>query len=265
MWLNSGVSMSKTEQFLEQCIVLDTETTSDDFHKAEIIESGFVLRNNGVWDVYQDLHRPVNGPIPPKIQSICYITNQMVSESQPFSESTAGLQSVIDVYKAGYVVAHNYSYDQRVLENNGIVLPKNSICTWRIAKKLFMDSPDITETNLPYLRFALELDVPLEYRCHRAGYDSLITGHLLESMIKLMESYGLIDETADLGTQIMEYSNAPIIHRTMPFGKYKNVAMSEIPTSYWQWAMKNTDWFNPEADSFDPDLLESINAALEGQ
>ena len=257
--------MSKIEDFLKKCIVLDTETTSSDHKTAEIIESGFVVRVDGAWNVFQDLHKPVNGPIPPKIESICYITNEMVENTLPFSHSADNFQRVVDQYSMGYVVAHNYSYDQHVLENNGIKLPKNSICTWRIAKKLFMDTPEVTETNLPYLRFALDLDIPLEYRCHRAGYDSLITGHLLESMIQLMISYGIIDDSIELGPQILDYSNSPIIHKTMPFGKYKNQPMSSIPASYWNWAMNNTDWFDQNADNFDPDLVASIHAALENQ
>ena len=257
--------MNKIEEFLSQCIVLDTETTSSDYKEAEIIESGFVVRKNGAWEMYQDLHTPLTGPIPPKIDSICYITNEMVENSTPFVDCAANFQKVVNQYTSGYVVAHNYSYDQRVLINNGITLPENSICTWRIAKKLFLESTEITETNLPYLRFALDLDIPLEYRCHRAGYDSLITGHLLEALVQLMLSYGILDETIDLGYQVMAYSNSPIIITTMPFGKHKGQPLTSVPPSYWSWAMKNTDWFNSESDNYDPDLAASIYAALESQ
>ena len=257
--------MSKIEHFLNQCIVLDTETTGEDSKTAEIIESGFVVRKNGNWEVFQDLHKPVKTEIPPKIESICYITNEMVENCAPFSASASNFQNIVNQYKNGYVVAHNYSYDKDVLENNGIVLPKKSICTWRIATKLFMDVDEVAETNLPYLRFALKLDIPIEMRCHRAGYDSLITGHLLETMIYLLIEYGMLDQNADIGEQLCELSNSPIIYKRMPFGKHKGQLMTEVPTSYWNWAMKNTSWFDESADDFNADLAASIHAALEDQ
>lgn len=257
--------MNKIEEFLKQCIVLDTETTSDDYKIAEIIESGFVTRNNNQeWDIYQQLHKPAD-PIPPKIESICYITNEMVNDHPPFSDTADKFQSIVDNFADGYVVAHNYFYDQRVLQNHGITLPEKSICTWRMAKKLFMNTPEIAETNLPYLRFALKLDVPIKFHCHRAGYDSLITGELLESMILLLEGYGIVDTSQDIGPQIHEYANSPIIYEKMPFGKYKGELMSSIPMSYWQWAMNNTHWFDETADNFDPDLMASIHKSLENQ
>lgn len=257
--------MTKKEEFLSQCIVVDTETNSDDYKIAEIIESGFVIRENQDWQIYQDLHSPVNRPIPPKVESICYITNDMVKDKVPFVESRDKFQEVVDRYKNGYVVAHNYFYDKKVLENHGIFLPENSICTWRMAKKLFSDIAEIEETNLPYLRFALKLDVPIDMHCHRAGYDSFITGRLLESMVDMMEELGLLDKDCDYGPQIHEYSNSPIIYTRMPFGKHRGELMTSIPISYWQWAMNNTHWFDETADNFDPDLMASIHAALENQ
>ena len=41
--------MSNKEEFLQSCLVLDTETNSDDYMIAEIIESGFVIREGGDW------------------------------------------------------------------------------------------------------------------------------------------------------------------------------------------------------------------------
>jgi hypothetical protein len=131
-----------------------------------------------------------------------------------------------------------------------------------MAKKLFNGMPDIAETNLPYLRFALELDVPITMYCHRAGNDSFITAKLLEVLVDLMESTGLLNKDEAYGPQIAKWAAEPIIYVNMPFGKHKNVPMGDIPKSYWAWAMKNTDWFNEEADNYDPDLAASIGAVL---
>lgn len=254
--------MSHKEIFLEQCIVLDTETTGKDYKTAEIIETGFVIRENGEWIIFQELHKPILTEIPATIQSICYITNKMVDDSPSFIESKETFQMVVDGFKQGYAVGHNYFYDMKVLQNHGITMPTNSICTWRMAKKLFNGIESIEETNLPYLRFALELDISIEMRCHRAGNDSYITGKLLEVLVEYMEGLGLLEKDLPYGPQIYEYARSPIIYERMPFGKHKGELMTAIPYSYWQWGMKNTDWFNEEADNFDPDLLASINKAL---
>lgn len=256
--------MSHKEDFLKSCLVLDTETNSDDYKIAEIIESGFVIREDGNWTIFQELHKPIDRPIPPKVESICYITNKMVEDKLSFIDSRDVFQAVVDGYSAGYLVAHNHFYDMRVLERHGIDTTKhNWICTWRMAKKLFANISEIEETNLPYLRFALELDVPLEMLCHRAGNDSFITAKLLEVFVDLMESHALIDLDLPYGPQVAEFASSPIIYERMPFGKHKGELMKDIPTSYWIWGMKNTDWFNEDADNFDPDLAASINLVLD--
>ena len=255
--------MPHKEEFLSQCLVLDTETNSDDYKIAEIIESGFVIRENNSWTIFQELHKPVNHPIPPKVESICYITNKMVEGKPSFVDSSVVFQEVINGYANGYLVAHNNFFDMRVLERHGIDTSKHTwICTWRMAKKLFNSTPEVEETNLPYLRFALELNVPIEMYCHRAGNDSYITAKLLEVFVELLEESGVIDKTKPYGPQIVKWSLEPIIYERMPFGKHKGELMTAVPHSYWQWAMKNTQWFDETADNFDPDLAASIEKAL---
>lgn len=256
--------MTRKEEFLQKCLVLDTETNSDDYKIAEIIESGFVIRENENWTIFQELHKPIDRPIPPKVESICYITNEMIEDKEAFIDNKDVFQSVVDGYVDGYLVAHNHFFDMRVLGNHGIDTSNHTwICTWRMAKKLFNGVAEIEETNLPYLRFALKLDVPIEMLCHRAGNDSFMTGRLLEFFVDMMEAEGILDTEQPYGPQIAQWASEPIIYERMPFGKHKGELMTSIPHSYWQWAMKNTHWFDEEADNFDPDLMASIYKALE--
>jgi len=255
--------MTLKEDFLQSCLVLDTETNSDDYKIAEIIESGFAIREGDDWTLFQELHKPVDRPIPPKVESICYITNKMVEDKPSFVDSKEVFVEVINGYAGGYLVAHNHFYDMRVLQNHGIDTTHYKwICTWRMAKKIFNSIRAIEETNLPYLRFALELDIPIEMRCHRAGNDSYMTAKLLEALVGYMEDMNLIDKEKPYGPQVLEYATSPIFYERMPFGKHKNELMIDVPVSYWNWAQKNTDWFNAEADNYDPDLAASINAVL---
>jgi len=258
-----GVSMSHKEDFLQSCLILDTETTGTDYKTAEIIEAGFVIREEGTWTIFQELHKPTGGVIPPMVESICYITNEMVEDKPTFVDSKDVFQSVVDGYSQGYLLAHNHFYDMRVLERHGIDTSNHSwICTWRMSKKIFNGMNEIESTSLPYLRFALDLDVPIEMRCHRAGNDSFITGRLLEVLVDLMESTGVLNQDEPYGPQIAKWAAEPIIYERMPFGKHKGELMTEVPRSYWQWATKNMDSLNEEADNFDPDFAASVHHAL---
>ncbi len=256
--------MSNKEEFLKQCLVLDTETNSNDYKVAEIIESGFVIKERDVWTIFHELHAPVNSPIPPKVESICYITNKMVEGKPSFVSSSNVFKEVIEGYKNGYLVAHNNFFDMRVLQNHGIDTENyNWICTWRMAKKIFNNIASIEETNLPYLRFALELDVPIQMYCHRAGNDSFITAKLLECLVNMLEEMNVIDQTKPYGPQIIEWVNQPIIYEFFPIGKHKGTKFDDVPIDYIRWALKNMDSLNESADNFDPDFAASIELSLE--
>jgi len=254
--------MTYKEEFLQSCLILDTETTGTDTSTVEIIESGFVIRDNGEWSMFQELHKPIKTPIPPLVESITYITNEMVEDRPSFLDSKDTFQSVVDGFKDGYAVGHNYIYDMRVLQNNGITLPEKSICSWRMAKKIFNNMPEIEGTSLPYLRFALDLEVPLELRDHRAGHDSYTTAKLVEVLLEIMESTELIDINKPYGPQIEEWLATPIIQDKMSFGKHKGELMTDIPKSYWIWAAKNMDSLNEDSDNFDSDFAASVHKAL---
>ena len=254
--------MSYKENFYSECLILDSETTGKDYNTAEVIESGFVIREGNDWTMFNELHRPKSGVVPPAVESICYITTEMVADKPYFVDVKDTFQMVVDGFSEGYAVGHNYFYDMKVFQNHGITMPKKSICTWRMVKKLLNNIPELEETNLPYLRFALDLDVPLDQRCHRAGVDSYITAKLLEKLVEIMEELNLIDKNLPYGQQIEEWAKQPIIYTTMQFGKHKGENINDIPLSYFQWALKNMDTLNEDSDKFDPDFAATIAATL---
>lgn len=248
------------EQFLHSLVVLDTETTGKDYKTAEIIEAGFVIKNNNKWDIFQELHRPTEY-IPPYVQSICYITDEMVADKPKFADVNLYFQKIIDKYDV--LVAHNHFYDMRVLQNHGINVDKHQwLCTWRLIKKLTNGDSSVETTSLPYLRFRYKLDVPIEMICHRAGNDSFITALLLEHILNCLEDLNIVDPKKPYLPQIQAWVNDPIIYDIMPFGKHKGLKMVDVPNSYWSWALTNMDSLNDKADNFDPDLLASIEHSI---
>lgn len=243
-------------------MIIDFETTGVNYKTAEVIESGFCIRENDSWAMFQELHKPVVGGIPAMVKSITYITDKMVEDKPTFIDSREVFQSVVDSYSTGYAIGHNYFYDMKVGQNHGITMPAKSICTWRMCKKLFKGMEEIESTSLPYLRFALDLDVPADMYSHRAANDCFMTGKLLEVLIDLMESMDLLDLNQPYGPQIEAWAEAPIIYDKMLFGKHKGELMTDIPKSYWLWATKNMDSLNEDADNFDPDFAASVHKAL---
>ena len=255
--------MSHKEDFYQQCLIIDFETTGTDYKTAEIIESGFCIRENNEWVIFQELHKPASTKIPPMVESITYITNSMVENSPTFINAKDTFQVVVDGFVDGYAVGHNYFYDMKVGQNHGIIMPANSICTWRMAKKLFNGMNEIESTTLPYLRFALELDVPAEMRCHRGGNDCFITGKLLEVLVDLMESGNMLDLDMPYGPQIAQWAQEPIIYEKFPFGKHKGEYVDDVPVSYINWAFNNMDSLNEANDNFDADLAATLTLTLE--
>jgi len=248
------------EEFLQNCLVLDTETTSDDYKVAEIIEAGFSIKDGDTWNIFQELHKP-DLPISPIVQSICYITNAMVADSTRFLDVNKKFQEITDGFQ--YLIAHNYFYDMRVLQNHGVnTSSKQWICTWRMVKKLFNGDESVENTKLPYLRFRFALNVPISIICHRAGNDAYITAILLEYMLDKLEQEGVIDPNLPYGPQVVEWLEEPIIYRLMPIGKYKNWKMEDVPIDYWKWALNNMDSLNENADNYDPDFAASVSAAV---
>lgn len=253
--------MNRTE-FLKNCIFIDTETTSKDYKVAEIIETGIAIYDGLNCVESSTLYKPTL-PIPAEVSSICYITYQMVKDCKKFEEDINSFQTVLNYYKGKYIIAHNHFYDMRVLERYGVDFTDvNWICTWRIAKKLFDNDTHVTSTNLLYLRFALDIDMPVEKHCHRAGNDCLATALVLEKMLDILEVQGKLKDLNNYGESVRDYAMSPIIYKNMPFGKHKGVPLTDIPNSYWEWAANNTTWFDETADNYDADFVASILQAL---
>jgi len=259
--------MSYKDTFLSQCLIIDTETTSDDYNTASIIELGFAIFTGNdplipSWHYQQYLHKP-NQLIPPFVESICYITNQMVEDKPRFIDETYFLP-IAEQFRNGYLIAHNYFYDMKVLQNHNVDLSKYQwIDTLRLVKKLYHEDPALVNLKLPYLRFHFKLDVPITMACHRAGHDCFITGKFLEHLVNVLEERNIIEKNLPYGPQIYEWAAKPIIYTKMPIGKHKDMPLDDVPMSYIRWALANMDSLNENADNYDSDFADSIVLSME--
>lgn len=256
--------MTEKEKFLKLCLVLDTETTGKDYKIAEVIELGYVIRNeNSSWLAFDELYKP-REPISPGCSAVCNITNKMVEHKLYYEDCSGFITQFVEEFEADRTVfvAHNAFYDREVLKRYGVTFP-NELCTLRMAKKLYGDDLTVEAVNLPYLRYRFEIDLPPTVACHRADSDALITGMLLDKFIDEMELRGILDTTLPYWPQIYDWINKPTIFDTMPFGKWKGTKLTEVPMNYWNWALKNMTSLDEDADDYDADFATSVAIALE--
>ena len=88
------------------------------------------------------------------------------------------------------------------------------------------------------------LDLPFEKGdAHSALGDVEVTRQLL---IRIQEDFGYSIE------DMVQLAAAPLKIASMPFGKHRGVALTELPKQYVGWALKNLD--------LDPDLRNCLEA-----
>jgi len=262
---NNLMTLDPLTKFLQETLVLDTETTSLVHQEAEVIQyaSANVLHiletiATEEYDVPNSFHEPEK-TIPPEISAITSITNRMVKGHENFKVAQARVQTELDQYK--YFVAHNAFYDNGVLSAHGLNMPK-AFCTMRLARKLFADDDNITAYNLSYLRYALDLPISDTLPAHLADADVMVTGILFSTLVEIAIARGLIDDSNDIGAELDVWLEEPIIVTKMTFGKHKGKKLVEVPISYWQWALDNFDSLDEENSAYDRDFASSVALAI---
>jgi exodeoxyribonuclease X len=258
--------MSKREEFLRRIFCLDFETTSVDASTAEIIEQATVQYVDGNWVIaHEMLHDCRLEKLAPETSACNHIIKAHLEGKPIFSYK--------DWYPSQHLsnrllVSHNAPFDLRMIKNYTTdeehgVLENHWFCTYRMAKKLYVNDVSFSQLNLQYLFYRLELYTDEAVNAHRAGYDSVITGLLLDHLLGEIENRGIIDPSKDYESQLREWLAVPINIERMPIGKHKDKPLAEVPMSYWTWAINNMTRFDPNSDEYDYDFSESVYSLLE--
>lgn len=258
-----GREMSRKEELFNASVIIDFETTGIDLKTVEVIEFGMSDRFNGDWANMSQLCKPSES-IKPEISAITNIVDSMVAGEESFDHYLPLFDQLTEEYKSrgGAFIAHKSSFDHKVLDRyKKYDIPW--ICTLRLSQRLFADDPSVTQFNLPYLRYRFDLPVDTKGSAHRAGYDAYITALLLEFLVGVMEERGMLTKDAPYIDQLLALDQTHISYTVMPIGKHKGLPLAEVPHTYYEWAFKNMDRFDEDSASYDADLVESINAALD--
>ena len=159
--------------------IVDIETTGGFAAKNRITEIAIIVHNGKeIVEEYQSLVNP-GVSIPPKIQYLTGISDEMVQDAPYFDE----IASVIhDLLKDKTFVAHNvnfdYSFIEHHLKQSGITFNLSKLCTVRLSRQIFPGHHSYSLGNL-----CADLQIPL-YDRHRAYGDALATAKLFTMLIE---------------------------------------------------------------------------------
>ena len=200
-----------------RAVVIDTETTGMD-ETDTVVELAAVLILNKKASIGRSYLVDPGRPIPPQARGIHHISDDDV-------KGRPDLKTVLNAYVLSLMpfvpVAHFAEFDSKFLPE----LPKDWICTWRCAQALWPDAPSYSNQTLRYWLPKVEKLVGDKgFPTHRALPDAWVTAYVFLEMLKLRT----IDE-------LIEITKAPLLLKTVRFGKHNGLAWSDVPKEYLKW------------------------------
>ncbi|WP_438966542.1 exonuclease domain-containing protein [Flavobacterium sp.] len=169
--------------------ILDIETTGGQFNEEGITEIA-IYKYNGheVIDQFISLVNPEK-PIQPFVVKLTGINNAMLRSAPKFYEVA---KRIIEITEGCIVVAHNSSFDYRILRNEfdrlGYKFVRQTICTVELSKKLIPEQPSYSLGKL-----VRSLGIPVTDR-HRASGDALATVKLFKLLLSKDSTKEIVKE-----------------------------------------------------------------------
>ena len=170
--------------------VVDVETTGGPYSRGHRMSEVAIyeVRDGAIADEYHTLLNP-GRRIPPRIQVLTGITDEMVAGAPAFEDVAEEVASRIE---GRVFVAHNVRFDwgflsRQLVDALGEAPQVERLCTVRLARRLL---PRIRHRNLDAL--ASHFDIPIRPR-HRAHGDALATARILLRLLDEAGRLGLSD------------------------------------------------------------------------
>ncbi len=159
--------------------ILDIETTGGKFNEEGITEIAIhKFDGHQVIDSFISLVNPEK-EIQPFVVNLTGINNKMLVNAPKFYEVA---KRIIEITKDCILVAHNTSFDYRILRTEfnrlGFNYKMNTLCTVELSKKLIPDLPSYSLGKL-----CRSLGIPTSDR-HRANGDALVTIQLFKLLLE---------------------------------------------------------------------------------
>lgn len=265
------LNMTKIDEFLQQSIVADTETTGVE-SEDDIIELSASLPESASDDIdtmvnYTQRYKPLKD-VPPEASAVHFITTDELKDCGSYKDDLKNIDIIFGSRQ--YYIGHNVQFDRRMMTDNEYKY-RNSvsqylkddnkwICTLRLAKKLFAEDKDYANLTLSYLWFKLGCDKTASRKiiAHSAKDDVFMCCQVLIKMIEVAIQRGHIDPNSDIGPQVVNFCNMPMRYTVMPFGKHKGEPMHLVPLNYIEWMIKNSDILDESNPNYDRDFAYTM-------
>jgi len=208
-------------------IFLDTETTSVKPDN-KLVQLAYREENSEIVD---ELFKPAE-KIEFGAMAVHHITTEMVMDKETFVGSNHH-QKLQNILNGNILVAHNASFDIRVLENEGIKTDKY-IDTLNVARHLIKNSES---HSLQYLRYSLNLKV--EAKAHDAKGDIIVLEKLFEYLMDLLNEN--MNKSSKIN-KMLELTITPVLLKKFQFGKYNGKTFEEVSLinrDYLSWLYKS--------------------------
>lgn len=176
--------------------ILDIETTGGKYNEEGITEIA-IYRFDGhtVVDQFSSLVNPER-PIQPYVAKLTGINDNMIRRAPKFYEVA---KRIIEITEACTIVAHNASFDRRILATEfrrlGYTYERESLCTVELAKKLIPELPSYSLGKL-----TKHLGIPMSNR-HRAQGDAKATVSLFKLLLSKDREKEIISKSVKENTQ----------------------------------------------------------------
>ena len=239
-------------------LVGDTETTGFDPEEHRAVEVAAVIVKAGQITVaFTTLLNP-GRLIPAKVSAIHGLTDADVLDAPSLEATLPWLNGLAG--RADAIAAHNAPFDRSMLPG---FIEKPWLDTLRLSRHLF---PDLDGHSNQAMKFHLGLRCPeaAGLSAHRALADAYVTARLLVRLLQEVEARGTFMEGCAIRPDsipttlpdLIAAVDAPMLLKTVGFGKHFGMPWAEVPKDYLQWSAKNlTDK--------DPDTLHTIHHYLE--
>ncbi|WP_434630092.1 exonuclease domain-containing protein [Chromobacterium sp. CV08] len=189
--------------FAQPCAIVDLETTGGNISRDRITEVGLVLIDGGRVERLSWLVNP-GQPIPPFIENMTGISNEMVASAPPFSQLADELLARL---QGRLLLAHNARFDYGFLKNefrrHGLRFQARTLCTVKLSRRLY---PQHFKHSLDSLIARHGIDMPER---HRALADAEAVHRFLEIAGAELGQERIAHEAAQLLAQPAELSSLP--------------------------------------------------------
>ena len=170
--------------------ILDIETTGGKFNEEGITEIAiYKFDGHTIVDQFISLVNPERD-IQEFVVKLTGINSNMLKNAPKFHEVA---KRIIEITKDCIVVAHNSSFDYRILKTEynrlGYDFIRNTLCTVELSKKLILDQPSYSLGKL-----CRGLGIPTSDR-HRANGDAVVTVKLFKLLLEKDLDKDIIQQT----------------------------------------------------------------------